>query len=226
MFGTLDEVAQKIYDSYRTGGVTPSQRTLIDATLANCKKYNGLDVNAVLNQIEGVEQAIGNTEEGKIEDTIKSLNKKYNLDFNEIVLVGNNIRSLSQAASEAAITLQRQLKKMKAEQGVTPETTRLEQSLHTLMREINNNRYYMGILGFLSEASTQIQKMENILQNTPQSGSNLERASAMAKSLMQVKSITDGYKNVLASLSNIDNIISDERVSDTDKQVIKDQASK
>lgn len=226
MFGTLDEIAQKIYDSYRTGGVTPSQRTLIDATLANCKKYNGLDVNAVLNQIESVEQAIGNTEEGKIEDTIKSLNRKYRLDFNEIVLVGNNIRSLSQAASEAAVTLQRQLKKMKAEQGVTPETTRLEQSLHTLMKEINSNRYYMGILGFLNEASIQIQKMENILQNTPQSGSNLERASAMAKSLMQVKSIIDGYKNILTSLSNIDNIVSDERLSDTDKQVIKSQATK
>lgn len=226
MFGTLDEVAQKIYDSYRTGGVTPSQRALIDATLANCKKYNGLNINAVLNQIESVEQAIGNTEEGKIEDTIKALNKKYNLDFNEIVLVGNNIRSLSQAASEAAVTLQRQLKKMKAEQGITPETTRLEQSLHTLMKEVNSNRYYIGILGFLNEASLQIQKMENILQNTPQSGSNLERASAMAKSLMQVKSITDGYKNILISLSNIDNIILDERLNDTDKQVIKNQATK
>lgn len=226
MFGTLDEVAQKIHDSYRTGGVTSSQKALIDSTLTNCKKYNGLDVNAVSSQIDSVEQAIGNTEEGKIEDTIKSLNKKYNLDFNEIVLVGNNIRSLSQAASEAAVTLQRQLKKMKAEQGVTPETTRLEQSLHTLMREINNNKYYMGILGFLSEASTQIQKMENILQSTPQFGSNLERASAMAKSLMQVKSITDGYKNILTSLSNIDNIVSDERLSDADKQVIKDQATK
>lgn len=226
MFGTLDEVAQKIHDSYRTGGVTSSQKALIDSTLTNCKKYNGLDVNAVSNQIDSVEQAIGNTEEGKIEDTIKSLNKKYNLDFNEIVLVGNNIRSLSQAASEAAVTLQRQLKKMKAEQGITPETTRLEQSLHTLMKEINSNRYYIGILGFLNEASTQIQKMENILQNTPQSGSNLERASAMAKSLMQVKSITDGYKNILTSLSNIDNIVSDERLSDADKQVIKDQATK
>ena len=226
MFGTLDDVAQKIYDSYRTGGVTSSQKALIDSTLTNCKKYNGLDVNAVSNQIDSVEQAIGNTEEGKIEDTIKSLNKKYNLDFNEVVLVGNNIRSLSQAASEAAITLQRQLKKMKAEQGITPETTRLEQSLHTLMKEINSNRYYIGILGFLNEASIQIQKMENILQNTPQSGSNLERASAMAKSLMQVKSITDGYKNILTSLSNIDNIISDERLSDADKQVIKDQATK
>ena len=143
MFGTLDDVAQKIYDSYRTGGVTSSQKALIDSTLTNCKKYNGLDVNAVSNQIDSVEQAIGNTEEGKIEDTIKSLNKKYNLDFNEVVLVGNNIRSLSQAASEAAVTLQRQLKKMKAEQGVTPETTRLEQSLHTLMKEINSNRFHL-----------------------------------------------------------------------------------
>ena len=43
---------------------------------------------------------------------------------------------------------------------------------------------------------------------------------------MQVKSITDGYKNILTSLSNIDNIISDERLNDTDKQVIKDQATK
>lgn len=226
MFGTLDEVAQKIYDSYRTGGVTSSQRALIDSTLTNCKKYNGLDVNAVSNQIESVEQAIGNTEEGKIEDTIKALNRKYNLDFNEIVLVGNNIRSLSQAASEAAVTLQRQLKKIKAEQGITSETTRLEQSLHTLMKEISSNRYYAGILGFLSEASIQIQKMENILQNTPQSGSNLERASAIAKSLMQVKSITEGYKNILTSLSNIDNIVSDEKLSDTDKQTIKGQATK
>ena len=226
MFGTLEEVAQKIYDSYRVGGVTASQKALIDATLNNCKKYNGLDINAVSQQIESVEQAIGNSEEGKIEDTIKELNKKYNLDFNEVVLVGNNIRSLSQAASEAAITLQRQLKKMKAEQGITPETTRLEQSLHTLMKEINSNRYYVGILGFLSEASTQIQEVEKILQNTPQSGSNLERASAIAKSLMRVKSITDGYKNILTSLSNIDSIISDERLSDADKQIIKDQATK
>ena len=226
MFGTLDEVAQKIYDAYRTGGVTSAQMSLINATLNNCKKYNGLDINAIVSQITSIEQAIGNTEEGKIEDTLKSLNKKYNIDFNEILLVGNNIRSLSQAASEAAITLQRQLKKMKAEQGITPETTRLETSLNTLMREINNNRYYIGILGFLNEASTQIQKMENLLQNTPQTGTNLERASAIAKSLMQIKYTTDGYKNILASLANIDNIISDEKLNDVDRQNIKTQATK
>lgn len=226
MFGTLDEVAEKIYDSYRISGVTTAQKSLIDATLNNCKKYNGLDINAVLAQIDNIEQAIGNTEEGKIADTLATLNNKYSLDFNEIVLVGNNIRSLSQAASEAAITLQRQLKKLKAEQGITPEVTSLERALHTLMKEINNNRYYAGIIHFLSEASVQVQNMENLLQNTPQSGTNLERASAMAKSLMQVKYISDGYRNILKALADIDTIISDEKLSDTDRQVIKEEASK
>lgn len=111
MFGTLDEVAQKIYDAYRVGGVTSSQMSLIDATLSNSKKLNGLDLKSLETQVNDIEQAFGNTEESKIEDTLKKLNKKYNIDATEILLVGKNIRSLSQAAAEAAVVLQRQLNK-------------------------------------------------------------------------------------------------------------------
>jgi DNA-binding transcriptional MerR regulator len=226
MFGTLDEVAQKIYDAYRVGGVTSSQMSLIDATLNNSKKLNGLDLKSLETQVNSIEQAFGNTEESRIENTLKNLNKKYNIDAAEILLVGKNIRSLSQAAAEAAIVLQRQLKQMKAKVGVTPETTKLEKTLNILTKEISANRYYAGVLGFLGEASTQIQNMENMLKNTPQSGTNLQRAAAMSKTLMQVKAISEGYENILRSLANIDKIVAEERISDQDRQNIKDQATK
>ena len=226
MFGTMNDVTQKIYDAYRGGSTTSSQMSLIDATLNNSKKLNGLNLSALESQINNIEQSLGNTEEAKIEDTLKSLNKKYNIDANEILLVGKNIRSLSQAAAEAAVVLQRQLKQLKAQIGVTPETTKLEKTLNILTTEISANRYYAGILGFLGEASTQIQNLESMLKNTPQSGTNLQRVATMSKTLMQVKAISEGYENILRSLSNIDKIIVDEKLNDSDKQNIKDQANK
>ena len=194
MFGTLDEVTQKVYDAYRAGDVTDSQMSLIDATLNNAKKFNGLNLNALETQVNDIEQSYGNTEESKIEDTLKSLNRKYNIDTNEVLLVGNRIRSLSQAAAEAAIVLQRQLKQLKAKVGVTPETSKLEKTLNILTKEISANRYYAGILGFLGEASTQIQNMENMIKNTPQSGTNLQRAAAKSKTIIDAEKV---YKALL-----------------------------
>ena len=110
--------------------------------------------------------------------------------------------------------------------GVTPETTKLENTLTILLKEINANRYYAGVLGFLNEASTQIQNMENMLKNIPQSGTNLQRAAATSKVIMQIKAISNGYENILNSLANIDKIIVDENINDVDRQSIKDQATK
>lgn len=226
LFGSLDDVAQKIYDSYRSGGVTSTQKSLIDATLDNCKRYNNLDIKSLIDQINNIEQSFQNTEESNIADTLKTLNKKYNIDFNEILLTGNNIRSFSQAASEAAMVLQRQLKDLKSKQGITPETKSIESALSTLMKEINNNKYYIGVLGFLDTASKQIQNMESMLQNIPQSSNTMERVANTARILMQIKSIQEGYSNILRALSNIDSIITDERLGTTERQNIKDQADK
>lgn len=226
IFGSIDDVSQKIYDAYRKGGLTQDQMLLINATLANCKKLNGLDLNSLDNQINDIEQSFSNSEESKIADTLKALNKKYNIDATEILLTGKHIRSLSQAAAEAAITLQRQLKELKSQYGITPTTTKLENALNILTTEIRNNRYYIGILGFLGEASAQISQMDDMLKNTPQTGTNLKRVSEMAKTLMQIKTISEGYEHILRALVNIDKIAIEERINEEDKQTIKEQASK
>lgn len=226
-YGTIDEAANNIYNGlHNRGAYTPMEIALFNATMDNCKKVQGLDVAALKQSVEQVKGNLdASSEAAAIQTTLEDLNKKYDIDFHEIHRKDTEIRQLSHAAADAAVTLQRQLKKLKAEQGVTPEAKRLETSVTRLMREIANKRYYTGVMGFLSEALKQVQTMENLYQQATQApGTNLERSMARAKALMEIKSIRDGYKHIVDALSRMDELIIDESISNTDKQTIETQA--
>lgn len=228
MFGTIDDVAAKVYDAFHRGrqNYTQGQLTLMNAAMDNCKNMQGLDLYSLRQQVDQVGGDMDfNSSEAEIQATLEDLNKKYDLDINEIHRKGQKIKQLSHAAADAAFTLQRQLKKLKSEQGVTPEARQLETSINRLTREIANQRYYSGVMGFLSDALNQVQTMEQLFQQANQApGTNMERNMARAKALMEIKRIRDGYEHIAESLSRMDDLIVDESISPTDKQAIKDQA--
>lgn len=228
MFGTIDDVAAKVYDAFHRGrqNYTQGQLTLMNAAMDNCKNMQGLDLYSLRQQVDQVEGDMDfNSSEVEIQATLEDLNKKYDLDINEIHRKGQKIKQLSHAAADAAFTLQRQLKKLKSEQGVTPEARQLETSINRLTREIANQRYYSGVMGFLSDALNQVQTMEQLFQQANQApGTNMERSMARAKALMEIKRIRDGYEHIVESLSRMDDLIVDESISPTDKQAIEDQA--
>lgn len=228
MFGTIDEVANKIYDAFHRGrqNYTQGQLTLMNSAMDHCKTIQGLDITGLRQQVDQVEGSLdANSSETEIQTTLEDLNKKYDLDVNEIHRKGVEIKQLSHAAADAAFTLQRQLKRLKAEQGITPEVRQLEASINRLTREIANKRYYSGVMGFLSDALNQVQTMESLFQQANQApGTNLERSIARAKALMEIKRIRDGYEHIVEALSRMDNLIVDESISSTDKQAIEDQA--
>lgn len=228
MFGTIDDVAAKVYDAFHRGrqNYTQGQLTLMNAAMDNCKNMQGLDLYSLRQQVDQVEGDMDfNSSEAEIQATLEDLNKKYDLDINEIHRKGQKIKQLSHAAADAAFTLQRQLKKLKSEQGITPEARQLETSINRLTREIANQRYYSGVMGFLSDALNQVQTMEQLFQQANQApGTNMERSMARAKALMEIKRIRDGYEHIVESLSRMDDLIVDESISPTDKQAIEDQA--
>lgn len=228
MFGTLDDVADKVYDAFHRGrqNYTQGQLTLMNAAMNQCKTLQGLDIAALRQQVDQVESNISsNSSEAEIQATLEDLNKKYNIDINEIHRKGMDIEKLSDAAADAAFTLQRQLKKLKSEQGVTPEVIQLKASIDRITREIANQRYYSGVMGFLSDALNQVQTMENLYRQASQApGTNLERSMARSKALMEIKRIKDGYEHIVDALSRMDDLIVDESISPTDKQAIEDQA--
>lgn len=229
MFGTLDEVANKIYDSFHGGknNYTQGQLTLMNAAMDHCKTLQGLDIVALRQQINQVESNIeNNSPELLIQVTLDDLNQKYGIDINEMHRkLGDPINTLSDAAAEAAATLQVQLDTLKAEQGVTPEVRQLQSSISNLMRELSNKRYYYGVMNFLDIALKQVQIMETLFQNANQApGTNLERSKARAKALMEIKRIREGYERIVVKLSMIDTLIVDESVSTYDRQQIETQA--
>lgn len=229
MFGTIDDVAAKVYDAFHRGrqNYTQGQLTLMNAAMDTCKNLQGLDLYTLKQQVYQIENDIdANSPEAGIQSTLEDLDKKYNLDVNEIHRkLGEPIKNLSHAAADATVTLQRQLRRLKAEQGITTETKQLETSIYRLTREIANKRYYSGVMSFLSDALNQVQSMEQLFQQASQApGTNIERSMARARALMEIKRIQDGYEHIVRALSNIDNLIADESISTSDKQAIKDQA--
>lgn len=228
MFGTIDDVAAKVYDAFHRGrqNYTQGQLTLMNAAMDNCKNMQGLDLYSLRQQVDQVEGNMDfNSSEAEIQATLEDLNEKYDLDINEIHRKGQRVKQLSHAAADAAFTLQRQLKKLKSEQGITPKVRKLETSINRLTREIANQRYYSGVMGFLSDALNQVQTMEKLFQQANQApGTNMERSMARAKALMEIKRIRDGYEHIVESLSRMDDLIVDESISPTDKQAIEGQA--
>lgn len=227
-FGNLEETVQKIYDSYRNASAfTSGEISLIESTLRECKNLNGLDLSLLESQInqEAKDLKVDNREEN-ILTTLKELDKKYGINDNEIHIIGNDIKSLSQAASNAAITIQRQIRELEAQQGNTAEGKRLEATLNQLLEAVKNKKYYIGCLNFLHEANNQILHIQDLLNSIPTTGTRIEMATATSKVLLEIKGITSAYYHIVDSLSNIDSIATDEPISDTDKKILQEEAKK
>ena len=226
MFGDLDAVADKIYEAYRVrGAVTSGQFTLIDHAMDLCKQYNGLDLNALEQQVASIKLTESTSPEASLQQIIDDLHRQYNININEIHSKIGEIKSLKDAASKAAATLQRQLRRIQDKVGPTADAKRVEQALTSVMRDIQSNKYYVGVLKFLQEANIQFLRVEQMLQNIPQSGTALEKAAATSSVLTEVRQLQAGYLNIVTALADIDSLISTEYISDADKQTLKTQAT-
>ena len=93
------------------------------------------------------------------------------------------------------------------------------------MGELTNKKYYSGVLSFLGEASSQIVKIDNMLQNIPQTGTEMEKAFGTAKILQDIKSLNDQYYVLVSALAD-KNLVIDESISQTDIDNIRQTASK
>lgn len=226
-FGSIEDAAQAI-DDFNHGSTSltvPQQRLLLRA-IKNAQNFQGIDLDALNVQVKNV---IANTAANSIDADIKQelhrLNKKYKIDINEIHLVSSKIKTFSEAAANAAITLQRQIRQLNKEKGNNAEGKRLEMVLNRLMKELAAKKYYNGVLNFLGETSKQVAEIDNMLQSIPQTGTELEKAFGTAKILQNVKSLKEQFYSLVSALSD-ENLTFDESISQTDIDNIRKSAKK
>ena len=224
-FGSLENAAQAIDDiNHGIGNYTNGQKTLLARAVANAKNMQGINLDALQAQVDQMsQQVISQSPEEAIKQTLHQLNKKYHIGINEIHRISEKINTLSEAAADAAITLQRQIRQLEKEKGNITEGRRLEGILNQLMRELDSKRYYSGVLNFLSEASTQITEIDNMLQNIPTTGTELEKAFETSKILQDIKSLREQYYPLVSALAD-ETLVIDESINKTDIDNIRQSA--
>ena len=216
-FGSIEAAAQAINDiNHGATNYTSAQKTLLRRAINDAKTYQGIDIDALITQVKQMSQNVHNmSPEEDIKNELHKLNKKYHIDVNEIHRTSDKIKTLSEAVAESVITLQRQIRQVEKERGNNAEGRRLENIYNSLMTELNAKKYYSGILNFLNEATSQVSQIDTMLQNIPQTGTEIEKAFATAKILQDIKSLKTQYYSLVSALSN-DNLIVDESISQND----------
>ena len=224
-FGSIEDAAQAL-DDFNHGSIqlTNPQQTLLIRAVNDAKKFQGINMDDLHNQVRDVisTTAMYSPEED-IKDELHRLNKKYKIEINEIHRSSSKIRTLSEAAADAAITLQRQIRQLEKERGNNAEGRRVEVILNKLMKELENKKYYSGILNFLGEASLQISNVDTMLQNIPQTGTELEKAFGTAKILQDIKSLREQYYPLVSALAD-ENLTIDESIDQRDIDNIRQSA--
>lgn len=195
---------------------------LNQARTANDSLIAALEDN-ISNQIEPHFEA--QSKEFDIQKTLDELNEKYELNIDMIVLSDRRIRKLSDAASHAMVTLNRQLEYLRQSgKGNTAQADNIRKQMSQLAKEIDGKRYYSGLLGFLSKALQYAQKVDSDIRNIPPTGTMREFVAARANVLATAKTLQDSYGFIVKALKNVDSLLVDENISDADKNTLQKAA--
>jgi len=225
-FGSIEEAALAL-DDFNHGNITlPSnEQHLLQMALNHAKKLHGIDIDALVDEMNKMTKSSLKSPEWKIKHEIIRENKKWGIDKLEINRINNEIKFLSQANAEAAVQIDRRIKELYKEKGTNEEGRQLESVLNKLMNELNTNHYYTGIIDFLNIAGEDASKLDKLLESVPQDGDERTRIFNTIKTLQDAKKVINQYKYIVKALAS-DGITVDEAVTMENIKNIKDKAEK
>lgn len=226
-WGTMEEVAQRCYDALQNpSSVTPSLHSLINNTIIDAKTNCPFNFTASKRNIENnvIPNYISTNEVKSIQDVLDDLERKYDITPNAINRKSKEIKTLKDAITDAITTITREIRVLESKGGITKASQKLNKNREILAEELKNKRYYFGLVQFLNQALIYTQSIHNILASVPDSGTELENIRNRAEALSRAKSLQDGYYHIVEALSNLDNLIIEENISEADKKQLQDKA--
>jgi len=112
-WGTLEDVATKVFDAYSNNTVSPATMQFIENTIDLCKNYP-LNVYQLRRTLEQqYDTIIQNSDNLPIQKKWDEIARKAGLSGREARLIGNRVTSLTDAADNIILGLQRQLNNLK-----------------------------------------------------------------------------------------------------------------
>ena len=228
-WGNLEETAAKAFDALNNKTYTKALRDFVIEALNEGRTIQEATVNDLRTHLRDVvDPSFEMTnKEFDIKETLRELNEKYGISTEIMILNADRIDKLSEAAGHAIQVLNRKLNKLVSEQkGHSTEADALRKQMDSLAKEIAGKRYFAGLTGFLSNALKEAQDIQNKIGSLPTTGTRLEYAARRADLLAEAKEVSDSYYMIVKALTNLDSLIVDENINDTDRAKLKDTAEK
>ena len=223
-WGTREQVAQKVYDILHTSGNPAGTVSLVNNLLTQTKHFNGLKIADIYNNVK---QEIANFKTGdestNIQKTIDELDKKYGLESEVLVKKDDKVRNYSDAAAEAVMSLQRQIRVIEARSGKTQRSEELTNLRNKLLEELKHKQYQAGLLDFMGGALNYVRQVNTALSAVTNTGTNMEYAHTLADVTTQANNLRSAYYDVIKSISDTD-LVNDFAVNDTERDQLKQLA--
>lgn len=227
-WGTLQETAAKAYDVLvNPSNYAPDTVNFVKNALTQAKTINSNVFRNLRNEIKDnvLTPFYENAEDSKINAKLDVLNKKYEINHTVIKLEDDTLKRLSDIASEALFTLERQRRYLEDQEGRIQAGIEIEQTMSQLSEEIDKKRYYSGLLTFLQKANQYAVTVDKMLRSIPDGGTTLEHSIAVGKVLSKAKTLRDGYYTIVSALSSSGKLLIDENVTNQDLETLIQQAS-
>lgn len=226
-FGSIENAAQALDDfNHKTVELDNSQRHLLAMAISHAKKLHGIDVEALIDQIN---QMTFNVEvdspEVEWKEEIDKLNKKFHIFKGETRRINDDIDNVSQAYSEIIIQLKRKMTALHKEKGVTEEGKELKRLYNKLQKELAEKKHYKSIVDFLKLATNDIEKIEEEIKNVSLIGDSMEVIMNKAHVLKQYKDVENQYRHIVSMLA-LDNMDLNDIENQEDIDTIKEIAQK
>ena len=225
-WGTYDEIAATAYDVlHNPTKYAPDTELLVRRALTDARTVNNAAFDtAMQSRAQALAQYKNSSESEAIDATLQNLDRLYKINHTIIVRNDKEIKRLSDAAAEAVLTLQRQLRYLQKQEGRIGAGLKVEKTLDELTKMLAGKHYYVGLLQFLQDANTNAVKVSNLLRNIPDTGTAMERAFAIGKALSKAVTFRDGYNVIIQALRTPEALLIDENMSNKEIADLKEIA--
>ena len=223
-YGSLKSAAEAYYNHIKGIGtpLTTQALSLLDSSINTGKKYNGAKIAEINKDIESNQE---DTETKGILKTINELHKKYGINSTSTIVLGQKIKSLSDAAAKAVVILNRKLKDLESQSKVNKvQTEELKGTIKEMVDEISKNRYAGSVMKFLGTILDDINSIDKLFENIEGVEGTKEYNYNMAAAVMKASSIIESYSTILDELSILDSKVIDEDLNLDMKEGIINQA--
>ena len=221
-WGNLQETAQRLFDIVNNPATATSGNVaLANNVLNQAKQLTNINRTGIRNAINAVSTTFESADDTfNIHKTLRSLEKKYNIDDEVLVRRGKQIASVSHALSDAIISLERQIRILERKSGETPASERLKLLKDKLFNELTGKQYQQGLLEFMGTAVDYLNSVSSNLKNIPVSANNLEYAKNVADAIASALNLYDAYYPVVSALTRIEKLIPDIAISSEERAKI------